>query len=180
VGKGTQAARLKEHYGLVHLSTGDILRQEVAADSDLGRRARRFMDQGQLVPDEILLDIMEQRLQQPDCRRGYLLDGFPRTLPQAEGLERLLRKLDQELDAVISLTADEEELVRRLVLRGKTSGRSDDTPAVIRKRQQVYWQATAPLVDYYRRRGLLKEVNGSGPIPDITQRIIKTLEQSSC
>ncbi len=176
VGKGTQATRLKDHYGLVHLSTGDILRQEVAAGTELGLRSKEFIDHGHLVPDEILLDMMENRLRQPDCQNGYLLDGFPRTIPQAKGLDLILQRLNQNLDAVISLTADEQELIQRLVLRGKTSGRSDDTPEVIKKRQRVYWEATAPLLEFYRQKGLLKEVDGIGSVPEITERIIKTLE----
>lgn len=179
VGKGTQASRLKEHYHIVHLSTGDILRNEISRNSELGMNAKEFIDQGKLVPDDILLDIMEQRLQKPDCENGFLLDGFPRTLLQAEGLDKLLDKTDQNLNAAVSLVADEQELVQRLVLRGKSSGRSDDTPEVIRKRQEVYWKQTAPLLDYYQHKKLLKEVDGMGPIPEITNRIIKALD-SSC
>ncbi|RMF10216.1 MAG: adenylate kinase [Candidatus Neomarinimicrobiota bacterium] len=176
VGKGTQAQRLKDHYSIVHLSTGDILRAEIAAGSELGKHAQTFMDEGELVPDDILLEMMNQRLQQPDCREGYLLDGFPRTIPQAEGLTNLLQALDQSLDAVVALTADREELIRRLLLRGKTSGRTDDNLAVIRQRLDVYQTQTQPLVDYYQRTGLLVEVNGIGDIPEITERIIQAIE----
>ncbi len=176
VGKGTQAQRLKDHYSIVHLSTGDILRAEIAANTDLGNHAKSFMDQGQLVPDEILLEMMSGRLQQKDCRAGYLLDGFPRTIPQAEGLTDILNTLNQQLDAVVSLTADRDELIHRLLLRGKTSGRSDDNLAVIRQRLDVYRERTEPLVTYYQEAKLLVEVDGIGSIPEITERIINALD----
>ncbi len=176
VGKGTQAANIKEHYRIVHLSTGVILRAEVQADTELGQKARKFMDAGQLVPDELLLLMMEQRLQQPDCDPGYLLDGFPRTIPQAEGLDQILADLGQKLDAVVSLTADEEELIKRLVLRGQTSGRSDDTPQVIRERQEVYRRQTEPLLKYYQQTNLVAEVDGIGAIAEITERILEVLK----
>ena len=176
VGKGTQATNVKEHFGIVHLSTGDILRSEVKANSELGQKAKSFMDAGKLVPDELLLKMMESRLQQPDCEPGYLLDGFPRTIPQAEGLDKLLAGLGQKLTAVVSLAADEEELIKRLVLRGETSGRSDDTPEVIRDRQEVYRKQTEPLLEYYARTDLVKEVDGIGTIEEITQRILAVLK----
>jgi len=176
VGKGTQANNLKTHYNIVHLSTGDILRAELSAETELGNQARKYMDAGELVPDELLLSMMEKRLQQEDCLDGYLLDGFPRTIPQAEGLTTIMEKLDHKLDAAVSLYADEDELINRLVLRGKTSGRSDDTEEVIKQRQKVYWNATAPLLDYYKKIKLLKEVDGLGNIDEITQRIIEALK----
>lgn len=176
VGKGTQAKNIVEKYGIVHLSTGDILRSEVGNKTDLGEQAKAFMNAGKLVPDNLLLDMMENRLQQADCQKGYLLDGFPRTIPQAEGLERIVNKINHNIDYVISLTADEDELVKRLVLRGQESGRSDDTEEVIKERQQVYWKLTAPLLDFYRKRNLLYEVDGLGTIPEITDRILDVLE----
>ena len=176
VGKGTQAKNIVDKFKIIHLSTGDILRAEVGRDTKLGREAKQFMDEGKLVPDELLLNMMENRLQEKDCKKGYLLDGFPRTIPQAEGLESILNKINHKIDYVISLTADETELVNRLVLRGKESGRSDDTEEVIRERQQVYWQLTSPLSDFYRERKLLHEVNGLGTIAEITNRILKIME----
>jgi len=176
VGKGTQAKNIVEKYGIVHLSTGDILRAEVGGNTDLGKKAKVFMDAGKLVPDELLLDMMEGRLQQDDCKNGYLLDGFPRTIPQAEGLEKIMEKITHSIDYVISLTADEDELVKRLVLRGKESGRSDDTEEVIKERQQVYWKLTAPLLDFYKGRKLLHKVDGLGTISEITERILNILE----
>lgn len=176
VGKGTQANNIVEKYDIVHLSTGDILREEVGGNTALGIKAKEFMNAGQLVPDDLLLDMMENRLQQKDCVRGYLLDGFPRTIPQAEGLELILNKINHSIDYVISLTADEDELVQRLVLRGKESGRSDDTEEVIKERQQVYWKLTAPLLDFYRERNQLHEVDGLGTISEISYRILDVLE----
>lgn len=176
VGKGTQANRIVDRFEIIHLSTGDILRAEVSGSTGLGKKAKEFMDTGQLVPDELLLEMMEKRLQQKDCKKGYLLDGFPRTIPQAEGLESILNKIQHKIDYVISLTADKTELVNRLVLRGKESGRSDDTEEVIKERQQVYWTLTSPLLDFYRERKLLVEVNGLGTISEITNRILKVLE----
>lgn len=176
VGKGTQAERLSEHFTIVHLSTGVILRNEVDNNSDLGQQAKKFMDAGKLVPDELLLRMMEIRLQQPDCKSGYILDGFPRTIPQAEGLEKIMVLIGQELNATVSLFADREELVNRLILRGESSGRSDDTSEVIKNRQKVYWEQTAPLLNFYRTQGQLLEVNGLGTIDEITERIIKILE----
>ena len=176
VGKGTQATNIVEKVGILHLSTGDILRAEVGDNTELGKKAKEFMDAGKLVPDELLLNMMENRLQQSDCNKGYLLDGFPRTIPQAEGLESILNRINHKIDYVISLTADENELVNRLVLRGKESGRSDDTEEVIRERQQVYWELTSPLSDFYRERNLLNEVDGLGTISEITNRIFKVME----
>jgi adenylate kinase len=176
VGKGTQANRIVDRFEIIHLSTGDIHRAEVSGSTGLGKKAKEFMDTGQLVPDELLLEMMEKRLQQKDCKKGYLLDGFPRTIPQAEGLESILNKIQHKIDYVISLTADKTELVNRLVLRGKESGRSDDTEEVIKERQQVYWTLTSPLLNFYRERKLLVEVNGLGTISEITNRILKVLE----
>ena len=175
VGKGTQAERIKEKLNIIHLSTGNILRDEIKNKSDVGLKAIKFINQGKLVPDDVLLDIVRNRISQADCHYGYLLDGFPRTVTQAEGLNVIMNDIGHRLDAVISLTADENELVRRLVLRGGESGRSDDIPDVIRKRQQVYWKQTAPLIDYYKQDCLLKEVDGLGTIPGITKRIIIAL-----
>ena len=176
VGKGTQAERIIEELNIIHLSTGEILRDEIKNRSDVGIKAKQFMSDGKLVPDDVLLDIVRNRISKKDCNHGYLLDGFPRTLPQAEGLKVIMHDIGHKLDAAVSLTADENELIKRLVIRGKDSGRSDDTPEVIRKRQQVYWKQTAPLIDHYKKDGLLKEVNGLGDIPEITKRIMKTLK----
>jgi len=176
VGKGTQAACIEKHFNIIHLSTGEILRDEIERNTRIGKQAKGFIDLGQLVPDPILLDIIEIRLVHDDCKNGFLLDGFPRTLPQAIGLDKILRDCHQKLDCAISLKADEDELVGRLVLRGKELGRSDDTKEIIKKRQNIYWEQTAPLIDFYRGKGFLKEVNGIGEIPEITNRILEAIK----
>ena len=178
VGKGTQAKRLKEYFNIIHLSTGDILRCEIESRSSIGKEAQIFMDAGKLVPDNILLKMMEHRLTEKDCSSGYLLDGFPRTIPQAEGFDHILKLIHHQLNAVISLTADGKELVNRLVLRGLDSGRSDDTPEVIQRRQTIYWEQTAPLLKYYKKMDLVKDINGIGSISKITEKIINVLKYS--
>ncbi len=176
VGKGTQASRIKSKLNIVHLSTGDILRTEIEKKTNIGVQAKLYMDAGKLVPDQVLLDIIQDSIKNPDCDAGYLLDGFPRTLPQAVGLEKIMESTKHTLDMVISLTADENELVERLIKRGEESGRSDDTPEVIRDRQKVYWEQTAPLVDFYKNKGILKNVDGLGEISEITERILTVLK----
>jgi adenylate kinase len=176
VGKGTQANRIKDKLQILHLSTGDILRAEVEAKSAIGMDAKLYMDFGRLVPDHILIEIVKERISRPDCENGYLLDGFPRTPPQAEGLEEMMHSIGHDLECALSLTADEDELVDRLVKRGEKSGRSDDTKEVIRNRQKIYWEQTAPLLDFYRGKGILKEVDGLGEIPEITERILNVLK----
>ena len=136
---------------------------------------RLYIDNGKLVPDNVLLDIMDSRLRNNDAQKGYLLDGFPRTILQAEGLEKIMKKLSHSLKATISLSADQDELVQRLINRSLESGRSDDAPDIIRQRQKVYWEQTAPLLDFYRSKNLLKEVNGIGDISKITERILEVL-----
>ena len=175
VGKGTQAKRVCNYYNIIHLSTGEILRAEMVVESEIGQKAKSYIDNGKLVPDEVLLDIMDNRLKKDDAQKGYLLDGFPRTTPQAEGLDGIMKNICHALDGAISLTADEDELVQRLVNRGLESGRSDDTPEVIRERQKVYWNQTAPLLEFYQQKNLLKVVNGLGDIPKITERILDVL-----
>ncbi len=144
----------------------------MANSSSVGIQARQYIDAGNLVPDEILLKMMNNRLREKDCAGGYILDGFPRTIPQAEGLQILLDEINHELNAVISITANQDELVRRLVLRAKDSGRSDDTESVIQERQRVYWDQTAPLIHFYKEKNILKSVDGLGAIQDITDRIL--------
>ncbi len=176
VGKGTQAKRINNELKIAHISTGALLRTEIRASTDVGIIAKKYIDQGKLVPDDFLLDIVRDRLKKTDCDNGYILDGFPRTLDQAIGLEAIMNDISQVLDMVISLTADENELVDRLVKRGVRSGRSDDTSDVIHKRQKIYWEQTAPLLDFYMARGLLKNINGFGEIEEITHRILKIIK----
>jgi len=171
-GKGTQAAKVVERYKLAHLSTGDMLRAARDAQTEIGKKADQYMSRGELVPDEVILDIISERLEQPDCQGGYLLDGFPRTIPQAEGLDRMLAAKNTPLDVVLELRVPEEELFRRLSGRG----RADDKPEVIRQRLVAYRQQTEPLLEYYQKKGLLKSVDGVGTIDEIFQRIVAVLD----
>jgi len=171
-GKGTQAALVVERYGIAHLSTGDMLRAARDAQTEIGKLADHYMSAGQLVPDEIILQIVQDRLLADDCRRGYLLDGFPRTLAQAEALDQMLAQDSTPLDVVLELRVPDEELFRRLSGRA----RADDKPEVIRQRLVAYRQQTEPLLDYYQRRGLLQTIDGLGTVEDIFQRIQQVLD----
>ena len=171
VGKGTQAGHVCKHYGIIHLSTGDMLRSEIKDSSEVGRIAKSYIDKGALVPDSVLLDIINLRLGKNDAQNGYLLDGFPRTIPQAEGLDDIMNSKKHKLDVVVSLVAEENELIQRLINRGQDSGRTDDTPEIIKQRQEVYWNQTAPLIDFYSNKNVLVEVDGIGSIPEIKNRI---------
>lgn len=171
-GKGTQAQRIAEKYNVPHISTGDILRAAVKEGTELGKLAKSYMDRGELVPDDVIIGIIRERLSQPDVReRGFILDGFPRTLPQAEALDRMLEELSMPLDKVVYLNVDDEEIVKRLLSRG----RADDTEEVIRNRLKVYREQTAPLIDYYSEKCLLVEVYGVGEIDEITKKIEELL-----
>lgn len=175
-GKGTQAQFLISRYGIPQLSTGDILRSAIAAKTPMGLAAKEIMDRGDLVSDDIVNGIVSERLDQPDCQAGFILDGFPRTIPQAEALEQMLAEKGVKLDAVVEIRADEDELVRRIVLRAQESGRQDDNEDVVRKRLGVYRDQTAPLVAHYREKGLLRSVDGMEPIEDVTRAIASSLE----
>ncbi len=170
-GKGTQAKILVESYGIPQLSTGDILRSAIAQKPPLGLEAKAIVDRGDLVSDAIVNGIVSERLDAEDCKPGFILDGFPRTIPQAEALEGMLADKKMQLDAVVELTVDADELVRRIVLRSKESGRMDDNEDVVRNRLGVYREQTAPLVDFYRGRGLLRSVDGMQPVDVVTTAI---------
>jgi adenylate kinase len=180
-GKGTQALRLVAKYGLVQLSTGEMLREAVKAGTPIGRQVKDIMATGGLVPDHIVVNLVGQRIEQPDARKGFILDGFPRTVPQAAALDRMLANKGLALDAVIELRVDEDALLKRIEARiaeMKARGeplRSDDNPEVLRQRLQAYRQQTAPLVSYYRGQNVLRSVNGMAPIPDVTAAIDKAL-----
>lgn len=176
VGKGTQATILKNHLKIPHLSTGEILRKEIALNSGVGKISKKYIDKGLFVPDKILIEIIENYLQSSDCKNGYILDGYPRNLRQVEDLHTLLTKLNQSIDIAISLTAEKKELINRLIKRSHDSGRSDDAKEIISKRQDVYWDQTAPIIKYYRENGILKEINGLGSIKKITEKIIKVIK----
>src|SRR5690625_2350918 len=175
-GKGTQAARLAEHLGVPAVSTGDIFRANVAERTELGQTAQRYMDAGEYVPDEVTNAMVADRLGQDDARTGFLLDGYPRTEPQVAELDRMLADAGVGLDAVVELTADNEEVGARLLGRAQEQGRTDDTESVIRRRLEVYAEQTEPLVRLYRERGLLVEVDGLGEIEEVTERLLRALE----
>lgn len=197
-GKGTQAARIVEKYSITHISTGDILRAAVAQKTELGRTAESYMTKGELVPDEVVIGIVAERIQEPDCKKGFLLDGFPRTVAQAKALDKVLGELNQEMDAVISLEVDVDEVVRRLSSRrmctkcgaigtggeaaiecaacgGELITRTDDQPEAIRRRLQVYKDQTEPLVEYYSAKGILKRIPAVGTVDEVFARIESAL-----
>jgi adenylate kinase len=173
-GKGTQAAMLIGKYKLAHLSTGDMLRSARDAKTEVGLNADKYMSAGMLVPDNIIVDIIAERLKQSDCHKGYLLDGFPRTIGQAEALDAMLAKKGTPLDVVLELKVPEDELFKRLAGRG----RADDTPDVIRQRLAAYRKQTEPLLAYYAKRGLLKSIDGLGTVEEIFGRAKTVLDQA--
>jgi adenylate kinase len=184
-GKGTQALRLVERHGIVHLSTGDMLRAAAAAGTPVGLRAKAIMDRGELVPDDVVVAIIADRIDQPDAKAGFVLDGFPRTVPQAQALDRLLAERGMQLDAVIALTVDEGILLRRIekrvadmTARGEKV-RSDDNPEVLKGRLGAYRTQTAPLVDYYAGKGMLRSVDGMAPVEAVAVAIDQLLAPAS-
>lgn len=176
-GKGTQAGRVAAAFGIPAVSTGDIFRANISEGTPLGLRVKAILDSGGLVSDALTNEIVADRLGQPDAEHGFLLDGYPRTEEQVRFLDELLAADGQRLDAVIRLVADEDEVVRRLRLRAIELGRSDDTEEVIRHRQDVYARETAPLLTIFAGRGLLVEVDGLGPVEDVTRRILAALAE---
>jgi adenylate kinase len=201
-GKGTQAKKLIEKYGIPQISTGDILRQNVADGTPLGKEAKSYMDKGELVPDRIILGLVEDRLKKDDCKKGYILDGFPRNIAQAEALDKMLNDLNMPLDAALSVDVPFDDLMKRLTGRrtcrncqqmyniyfsppqkdgvcdkcgGELYQRDDDKEETIRNRLEVYQKSTAPLIDYYRSKGILRSVDGTGSIDDIFNRICAVL-----
>ncbi|GBD28601.1 Adenylate kinase [bacterium HR31] len=204
-GKGTQARRLAERFGVPQIATGDILREAMASGSELGRRAKSYYDRGDLVPDEIMLEVVAERLRQPDARRGFILDGFPRTVPQAEGLDRLLDGMGRKVQAVLLFEVPRDALVRRLSGRwvcqahghvfhelysppqvpgrcdhdgSELVQREDDRPETVERRLEVYARQTAPLVEYYRARGLLHTVDASADPEEVGRRVEAALRQA--
>ncbi|HTO55659.1 MAG TPA: adenylate kinase [Myxococcota bacterium] len=171
-GKGTQAKRLVEKYGIPQISTGDILREAVASGSEVGKRAKAIMDRGDLVPDEVVIEIVRQRLARPDCKKGFVLDGFPRTAPQAAALDGILRDQGREPARVIALVVADDELRRRILSRGE--GRADDTEAAVAKRLEVYKRDTAPVLTHYAKS--VRKIDGIGTMDEITARIERALE----
>jgi adenylate kinase len=201
-GKGTQARRLAAEYGIPHISTGDILRAAIKGGTYLGREAKRYMNRGALVPDDVMIGIIRERLQQSDCARGFILDGFPRTIPQAESLAELLKSMDTSLNYVVNMEVPIEEILRRMHGRltcqncgrmfnvmldppmtpgrcdccgGPLIQRTDDRIETVHERLGVYRQSTKPLIEYYRTRGLLKTIDGTGTVDAIAKRIGKAV-----
>lgn len=201
-GKGTQAKMLAERLGIPHIATGDMLREAVKAGTELGKLAKQYMDRGELVPDDIVVGIVEERLSQPDCSKGFILDGFPRTIKQAEALDSVLARLKMRVDVVINLEVGEDEIVKRLSLRrtcrncgavyhlvfnppkedekcdkcgGPLYQRDDDREETVRNRLRVYRQQTEPLLNYYRQRGLLKDIDGEGSINEVFTEVLNSI-----
>ena len=175
-GKGTQAALIVEELGLDHISTGDLLRAAVAAGTELGKKAREGMDRGELVSDDIVLGLLEERLQQGSAGSGFILDGFPRNIAQAEALDAVLERIGQPVDEALQIDIDEEQVVARIAKRAALEGRSDDTEATVRNRLKVYGEQTAPVVDFYAGKGILSRVLGEGSIEEVFQRIKGVLQ----
>ncbi len=175
-GKGTQAALLVGRLGVPQISTGDMLRAAVRAGSELGRKARSYMERGELVPDALVIAAAGERLAQDDTTRGFVLDGFPRTPEQARALDALLAEAGVSLERCVSIEVDEGTLLRRLLERSRIEGRSDDHEETIRHRMRVYREQTQPLIDYYRERGLLAEVDGVGSVEEVSKRIEEALD----
>ena len=174
-GKGTQAARLKEHLQVPHISTGDLLRAEVKAGTELGLKAKAVMDRGDLVSDDILLGMLEDRLSRADVAGGFILDGYPRNLAQAAALGELLARIGQPMDHAVQLDVDTELLVQRIAGRAQAEGRADDNPESVRNRLKVYNDVTAPVIEYYRQRGMLKVVHGEGSMDEVFTRILQAV-----
>lgn len=204
-GKGTQAELIREKFHIPQISTGDILRKAVREQTPVGQEAQKYMEAGQLVPDEVIVKIVQERLQKPDCQHGYILDGFPRTVVQADALGRVLKEMQVALDGVISIEVEENELVRRLSGRrtcaqcgetyhlifhppqregicdrcgGRLIQREDDREETIKKRLEVYAQQTAPLKDYYQAQGILREIKGMGSREEVFERICRVMKGS--
>lgn len=203
-GKGTQAKRIVEKYGIPQISTGDMFREAVAKGTELGKKAKEYMDRGELVPDDIVIGIVKERLSQPDCEKGFILDGFPRTLKQAEALDEILEEMNKKIDAVININVPDEEIIKRIVYRrtckncgavynliysppkednkcdkcgGELYQRDDDKEETVRERLRVYKEQTQPLIDYYKKKGVLYEVDGTKPIDEVWKQIEEILEK---
>jgi len=179
-GKGTQAKVLQDERGLIQLSTGDMLRAAAAAGTELGRKSKAVMDRGDLVPDELVIGIIAERLEKPDCAKGVIFDGFPRTVAQAKALDAMLAGRGRKIDAVIELKVDDEAMVGRMESRVRENpgaARADDNPETLRKRLKVYHQNTAPLLDFYRDQGKLVTIDGMAPITDVSATVRRVVGQ---
>lgn len=179
-GKGTQSAKLIDEYGLYHISTGELLRDHIRRGTDLGKTADQYISKGQLIPDDLMISILDDVLErEAKDKKGVVFDGFPRTVNQAENLKMLLQKRGTDLHAVIGLEVPEEELIKRMLHRGEIEGRADDTPETIRKRLDVYHNQTRPLADYYHNEGIYIPVKGTGVVDEIFDEIAKGIERNT-
>jgi adenylate kinase len=174
-GKGTQAALMKARLGIPHISTGVLLRNAAKRGTELGLKAKTIIDKGELVPDEIMSDMIEERLSRDDVANGFILDGYPRNLAQAQSLDEMLGRLGQPADIAIQIDVDPEQIIKRLAGRAKQEGRADDSEEVVRNRMRIYHEKTAPVIDYYAGRGILTHVLGDGSIEVILERILSVL-----
>jgi adenylate kinase len=177
-GKGTQATRIADHFGVVHISSGDLLREHVANDTSIGRTAKAYMERGDLVPDAVVLDMLRKPVVEATAAGGYVLDGFPRTVDQAEAAYAVAKGLGVSVQLAVHLEVDPRTLIDRLIARGVESGRSDDTAEVVEHRIQVYEERTQPLLDYYRQREKLISVNGDRPVDEVTWSVIVQLQRA--
>ena len=175
-GKGTQAKVVADHFGIPAISTGDIFRANVSRGTPLGKKAQEYMDAGEYVPDEVTNLMVRARIDEPDAAPGFLLDGYPRTVAQVEELDGMIRHTGHELDAAVVLAVDPDEIVARLVQRAQLEGRADDTEEVVRRRQEVYGEQTEPLIELYRRRGIVHDIDGMGSVDEVTKRIFAALD----
>ena len=176
-GKGTQGKLIAAEYGIPHVATGDMLRAAIAADTELGRRVKPIYDAGQLVPDDLMIALIRDRLGEEDAREGFVLDGFPRTMPQAEALEEMLREIGRDLDVVFEFQLDDAVGVERMLRRAAEEGRTDDTPEAIDERLRLYHEETEPLIEYYRARGNLVGIHADRPVQEVFREIQQALEQ---
>jgi adenylate kinase len=179
-GKGTQALKIKEKYNLLHISTGDIFRKEIKEESEIGLKVKSIIDKGLLVPDDIVIEVLENAASKTTAGQGLLFDGFPRTIVQAEALDKMLAKKGIPVSLVVFLNTDNDELVKRMLIRAELLKRSDDTPDVVNKRLDVYKQQTEPLLEYYKKQGKLRQVKGSGNIDDIFVSICAEIDMVIC
>lgn len=176
-GKGTQSEKLIERYGLHHISTGEVLRDHIARKTPIGQIAKTYINQGQLIPDSLMIRILEEIIEnEPKAHKGVILDGFPRTIAQAEALDRFMAKHGREVKHVIGLEVPEDELIDRMIKRGQQTGRADDNPETIKNRLKVYHESTTPLREFYKNAGKYRKINGSGSVNDIFEEIAKAID----
>ena len=176
-GKGTQAKRIASEYGLAHIATGDMLRAAIASGTPLGQQVRPILEKGELVPDELMIELIRERLEEPDAADGFVLDGFPRTTPQADALDAMLREIGRELTVVFALQVSDEICIERLLRRAREEQRPDDTPEAIRTRLEIYHRETEPLIEHYRTLGVLVPIHADGTPNEVFAEIQATLEQ---